>query len=203
MIASDLIKKYTIISDQVEPGELSVVLSQLESILVAGGVGSIVEFGCYIGSTSLFIQRILSQYNSSNTYHVFDSFEGLPEKAVQDYSAAGEQFRRGELLATKKQFVTNFRKAGLSLPVVHKAWFSQLGSADVPDDIIFAFLDGDYYDSIMDSLRLITPKLAPNAVIVVDDYANEALPGAARAVDEWLMTHQRRIKVQSSLAVLY
>ena len=109
----------------------------------------------------------------------------------------------GELAATRKGFLQQFKKAGLRPPVVHKGWFAELMPHDVPEDIMFAFLDGDYYQSIMDSLRLVTPKLTPDAVLVVDDYANEALPGAARAVDAWLQAHPRfRCRVEASLAVM-
>lgn len=204
MITDTLLKTYPIISDQIEPRELRVVLTELEALLQANTPGSIVEFGCYIGSTSVFIKRLLTEYNSSNPYHVFDSFEGLPEKSFQDTSPLGEQFKVGELLATKKQFITNLKKAGMSLPVIHKGWFDELPEVEVPEGIMFAFLDGDYYKSIQASLRLIEDKLSEHAVIIVDDYSNEALPGAARAVDEWIRqngeyTHQ----VHASLAVLH
>ena len=120
-----------------------------------------------------------------------------------DVSAAGEQFVAGELAATRKGFLQQFKKAGLRPPVVHKAWFAELAPHDIPEDIMFAFLDGDYYQSIMDSLRLVTPKQTTDAVLVVDDYANEALPGAARAADAWLQTHPRfRCRVEASLAVI-
>ena len=67
---------------------------------------------------------------------------------------------------------------------------------------MFAFLDGDYYQSIRDSLQLIAPKLTSHAIIVVDDYANEALPGAARATDEWLRGRRYQLRVESSLAIV-
>ena len=35
-----------------------------------------------------------------------------------------------------------------------------------------------------------------------DDYANEALPGAAKAVDEWLHTHPAKLRVEHSLAII-
>ena len=44
--------------------------------------------------------------------------------------------------------------------------------------------------------------MSPGATIIVDDYANEALPGAARAVDEWASKHAIRVKVEASLAVM-
>lgn len=201
-VAEQLLKKYPVVSDQVEPLELRAILDELEKLMAAGTDGDVVEFGCYVGTTSLFIQRILTRYNSNKAFHVFDSFSGLPPKTAPDLSPAGEQFKTGELLATKQQFIANFKKAGLPLPVIHKAWFSDLSANDVPASIGFAFLDGDYYKSVKDSFRLITPCLISQAVIIVDDYANEALPGAAKAVDEWLLGKPYRLEVRASLAIL-
>ena len=203
MITDQLLRTHPIISDQVDERELRVLLRELERLLRAGCQGSVVEFGCYVGTTSLFIRRLLDAYQYVGSFHVYDSFAGLPEKTAQDASAAGEQFVAGELAATRKGFFQQFKKAGLRPPVVHKAWFAELTPQDVPEDIMFAFLDGDYYQSIMDSLWLVTPKLTLDAVLVVDDYANEALPGAARAADAWLQAHPGfRCRVEASLAVM-
>lgn len=163
---------------------------------------SVVELGCYVGTTSLFIQRLLDVCKSPAEFHVYDSFAGLPNKAEQDLSPAGEQFKAGELAVSRKDFERQFKKAGLKLPKIHKGWFSELSNQDIPEAIGFAYLDGDYYESIADSLRLIWPKLRPGATVVVDDYANEALPGAARAVDEWLASHPAKLRVEASLAVI-
>lgn len=195
-----LLKKYPIISDQVDRAELRTVLDQLERTL--GVEGAVVELGCYIGTTSLFIRRLLDGYKDSREFHVYDSFEGLPEKASQDSSPAGEQFKAGELSVSKKQFMQEFTKAHLQLPVIHKGWFNQLKEEDIPASIVFAFLDGDYYESIKDSLRLIEGKLTPGSTIVIDDYANEALPGAARATDEWCQKKNLSLQVVHSLAII-
>lgn len=203
MKTSELLRKYPIISRQVDANELGVLLNELERVLRAGARGNVVEFGCYVGTTSLFIRRLLDAYDFAGEFHVYDSFAGLPEKTPADFSAAGEQFKASELRASRKTFVQNFKKSGLKLPVIHKGWFSDFSPDDVPGDICFAFLDGDFYESIRDSFDLITPKLAPLAVVVVDDYASEALPGAARAVDEWLSAHPGKTKrVQASLAII-
>lgn len=195
-----LVSKYALVSDQVNQTEVSIVLASLEALLATGRRGAVVEFGCYVGTTSLFIRRLLDHYRIDGPFHVYDSFAGLPDKAAQDMSVAGDQFQKGELTATKKQFLQQWYRAHLVPPVIHKAWFRDLVPIEVPDDIIFAFLDGDYYHSIRDSLDLITPKLAPGAVIIVDDYANEALPGAARAVDEWCRGREVKLSVEASLA---
>lgn len=90
----------------------------------------------------------------------------------------------------------------MQLPIIHKAWFEQLTPEDLPDEICFAFLDGDFYSSIQASLNAITPRLVKNAVIVIDDYQSEALPGARKAADEWAHKYNLSIKSEQSLAIL-
>lgn len=191
-----LLAKHSLVSDQVSPQQVRVILGELEKVLQHSVPGAVVEFGCYIGTTSLFIRRLLDERSNPNQddrrFHVYDSFEGLPEKTAADTSRAGEQFRAGELAVSKKMFLREFQKAGLKPPVIHKAWFKDLTETDVPDTIAFAFLDGDFYESIRDSLRLILPRMQKGGVIVVDDYVREALPGAARAVHEYFRPEQIR-----------
>lgn len=202
MSVHHLVSSYPLVSDQVSPLEVSIILRQLEGLLEKGVRGAVVEFGCYEGTTSLFIRRLLDAFQQEGPFHVYDSFAGLPEKSSSDMSAAGTQFQTGELFAAKKQLLRHFYRANLTPPVIHKAWFNLLAPADVPDSIMYAFLDGDYYESIRDSLRLVTPKLLPGAIIIVDDYANEALPGARCAVDEWCRGRTLKLRVEASLAII-
>jgi O-methyltransferase len=171
-----------LLSDQITSKELAVVLQYAEQAMMLPG--DMVEFGCYIGTTSVYLQPIALKYR--RTLHVYDSFEGLPEKSVQDESPAGIEFKKGELSASKKQFVRNFAKATLPLPVIHKAWFSQLTQKDIPASIAFAFLDGDYYYSISDSLNLTWPHLQTKGFVLVHDYATATLPGVKKCVDEFI-----------------
>ncbi|MCA9331397.1 class I SAM-dependent methyltransferase [Candidatus Saccharibacteria bacterium] len=198
----ELIRKHRIISDQVDVSELRVILTELQNVLNKRVKGDVVELGCYTGTTSLFIQRLLLLNKSQAKFHVYDSFQGLPEKSPQDDSPAGEQFTAGELKASKKEFVQNFRQASLPPPIIHAGWFSDLDYSDIPEQISFAFLDGDFYESIMDSFLAIQNNLAVGATIVVDDYQSESLPGAARAVRHWLKDRPHKLRVEASLAII-
>src|SRR5919199_3449467 len=111
----NLLNKYPIISDQITRSELKHILAAAEDMLWRRVDGDIVEFGCYIGTTSLFLSRLLLQTQSSKLLHVYDSFEGLPPKISIDTSPAGEQFKTGELKATKRAFIRRFKQAGLPL----------------------------------------------------------------------------------------
>jgi O-methyltransferase len=198
-----LISRYPLISEQVSRDQLHVILEELARTLQQGTDGDIVEFGCYIGTTSLFVRRLLDEVTSDKTFHVYDSFEGLPAKSAQDASRAGEQFTAGQLAVSKKSFLREFQKASLQAPIIRKGWFSDLTDGDVPERIAFAFLDGDFYESIRDSLQLVLPRLSPGATIVIDDYAREALPGAAKAVDEFLPPALKaRLSVSHNLAII-
>lgn len=184
MHTTELIANYPLISDQVNKDQVGVILKELEIVLNKKIDGAVAEFGCYIGTTSLFIRRLLDRCDPARPLHVYDSFAGLPPKTTADASLTGENFTAGALAASKKTFLREFHKAHLRPPAVHKGWFKDLTADDLPPQIAFAFLDGDFYESIRDSLRLVLPRLQPGGTIVVDDYAREALPGAAKAVHE-------------------
>lgn len=190
-----------LLSDQVSLNEIAVVRRELEAILGQNIAGDIVEFGCYIGTTSVFLARDLDR--TKRQLWLYDSFEGLPEKNEIDRSALGVDFKPGELHATRKQLERNLQRARPydTRINIKKAWFSDLSMADIPDEIALAFLDGDYYRSILDPLEIIWPHLSDGATVIVDDYQNNALPGARRAIDEWLIKHPRPLRIEDSLAI--
>lgn len=197
-----LFEGFKIISSQVDAAELAVIMREFRRVLDRNTSGDVVEFGCFEGTASLFLQRELEKRTSEKTLHLYDSFQGLPEKTKEDASQVGVQFKEGELNASKRNLETNFKKANLELPEIHRGWFYEFTDKDVPQSISFAFLDGDFYESILDSLKLVWPRLSSGAVIVVDDYTSVALPGVKKAVDAWSKDHKFSIKVENSLAIL-
>ena len=185
-------------NDQVSEQETAKILELARSVFDVPG--DYVEFGCYAGDTSLMLAEIL--VGSEKKLYLYDSFEGLPEKSSQDASDAGRDFVKGALAVSKKDVKARFLRAGLMVPVIKKAWFNELTSEDVPDKIAFAFLDGDLYESIRDSLRLVEGKMAEKAVIIVHEYANPALPGVAKAVDEWMIKSGYKMTQYQSMAIV-
>ena len=168
-------------NDQVSEKETELILEIAKKCLEVSG--DFVELGCYKGDTSLLLADILK--GTDKRLWIYDSFEGLPEKSEFDQSVLGENFKRGELGVTKREVKLRFLKAGLPVPAIKKAWFSDLTAEDLPEKIAFAFLDGDFYESIKQSLELVGPKMMEGGVLAVHDYTNPALPGVRKAVDEW------------------
>ena len=187
---------------QVSDNETAVILSELHQVLENGTSGDVVEFGCYRGDTSLLMERVLEREfpKSLSRLWVYDSFEGLPARTREDASVAGDNFRAGELLVTKREVVERFKKAGLRVPRIRKGFFENLSNSDLPEEIAFAFLDGDLYQSIKTSLELVAPRMNKNGVILVHDYNNPQLPGVARAVDEWMAGGWRAWSAQQKTA---
>ena len=206
---------------QVTARETEILLQELTKTLTHNIPGDVVEFGCYKADTSVLYQKLLESMGhggafqpenqapstSQKTLWLYDSFEGLPAKTREDNSAAGDAFQAGELLVTKREVIEKFKKMGLKLPKIKKAFFDNLDIIyDIPEKISYAFLDGDLYQSIKTSLRLVTDKMSQGGVIIVHDYNNPELPGSARAVDEWLKDHQPKVasfRVAETLAIIY
>lgn len=196
------ISKYPLISDQISRSALTVVIGELQKVIERDTPGAVTEFGCYIGTTSLFIRRLLNELDTDREFHVYDSFEGLPDKTSQDSSAAGVNFKAGELSVSKKQFLEQFKRAKLNPPVTHKTWFDQITPPDLPDKIAFAFLDGDFYSSILTSLQLVWPRLDQKGSIAVDDYRRETLPGVERAINDFFQGKQYKLRYAHNIAII-
>lgn len=196
---------HSIISDQISQAGLAVVCSQLEEVLDNNIPGAIVEFGCYAGTTSLFIRRVLDSRGQSKkrSFHAYDSFAGLPPKSAEDRNAAGVDFEAGKLSVSKKEFLHQFQRAGLQPPIAHKAWFADLSDTDIPSPIAFAFLDGDFYGSITCSLRLVWPRMSPGGSVLIDDYQRPTLPGVERAVQNFFKDKPSGVlHVEHNIAVI-
>lgn len=182
---------------------LEIILKNLFITIDNNVNGDIVEFGCYSGTTSLFIRRLLNIIDvNDRQFHVYDSFEGLPPKTIKDASVAGTEFKAGELKASKRQLIKNFKKAGLKTPIIHKSWFDELKEKDVPGSIAFAFLDGDFYYSILSSINHVWPKLNTNGRLVIDDFDKSNLPGVTRAINDFFIGTNQHIIRQDDLAII-
>ena len=204
MSYTELLNRHPITSDQIDRSGLTVVLRELESVLEQGTPGALAEFGCYSGTTSLFIRRLLDGRGESaqRPFYAYDSFTGLPAKTAPDASSAGEAFQAGQLSVSKRDFMQAFLKAGLRPPITHKGWFKDLQDEQLPSTLAFAFLDGDFYESIRDSLKLTWPRLNRGGTVVIDDYQREALPGVTAAVNDFFSGTPAGLRYEHNIAII-
>lgn len=174
----------------------------LLSVLRAGVPGDVVELGCNAGRTAVFFGMLLESERSTKELHLYDSFVGLPEPSSFD-----AHLKEGECAATVEEVRQAFDEWGVPVPALHAGWFSETLPHELPDQIAFAYLDGDFYESILTSLDAVWPRLAPGGSVVIDDYADVdlnprawgGLPGVKRACDEFFegRPHEARVLVGS------
>jgi len=165
-------------------GAFEIVLTQLAATIDDGVEGDVVEMGCWQGTTSVLIRSFLDAAGSDKVFHVYDSFAGLPAGGPNDQGVRVLESPFFE--ASVDVLVQRFRSAGLRPPVIHVGWFGEIPQSEMPERISFAFLDGDMYESMRDSLSRVLPVLAPGGRVVVDDWGWRVTPGVEQACREAL-----------------
>jgi O-methyltransferase len=143
--------------------------------------GDVTEFGCYVGESSKYLMKTLLENNSDKKLYVYDSFEGLPPLSKWE---EGTGWREGTLKSTEQILISNFVGNNLPPPIIHKDWFKNVPEDKLPQKISFAFLDGDFYDSIYDSLNKIFDRVSDGGYICFHDYQRPDLPGVRAAIED-------------------
>lgn len=145
--------------------------------------GDVVELGCNVGTTTLYLRRFLEEINSKKEIHVFDSFEGLPEKSIDDMDTT---YSKGSCKIPKDHFEYYFNLNKLKLPIINVGWFAEIPDDKYPEKICFAFFDGDFYSSIIDSFNKVYSKMVPGGIVLIHDYEYSPLPGVKKACEDFL-----------------
>jgi len=144
--------------------------------------GDVVELGCYVGESSKYLQKTLLEAKANKKLYVYDSFEGLPPLSKYEEHTG---WTEGGLATTENALRANFEKNNLPLPTITKGWFKDIKPEQLPEKICFAFLDGDFYDSIYDSLNKVYDRVVEKGYIFIHDYDRKDLPGVAAAVNDF------------------
>tara|TARA_Y100000310_G_C20422719_1_gene687446 strand:+ start:55 stop:711 length:657 start_codon:yes stop_codon:yes gene_type:complete len=175
-----------IISPMMGRNQIIGVLDHLHQVLQKDIPGDIVELGCNVGTTSIFIRKLLDEYGSDKKFHVYDSWQGLPEKHEKDKNEVERQFSKGMCKTNKDTFIQNFKTRNLEVPEIHSGWFKAVSDDNYPEKICFAFYDGDFYTSTIDSLEKTFHKIERGGIIIIDDCGWNVLPGVERACVDFL-----------------
>lgn len=136
--------------------------------------GDLVETGVWRGGCCIFMRGYLEAYGMTDRrIWACDSFEGLPRSSHPEDAGLDMSADKMPILAvTLDEVQENFRRYDLldDRVVFVKGWFKDtLKSIDV-DQIALLRLDGDLYESTMDSLEALYDKVSPGGVIIIDDY---------------------------------
>lgn len=154
--------------------------------------GAVCEFGIAQGATSALLAHEIS--HTQKELWLFDSFEGLPKPTskdilIDDIFGLGSIDRYEGSMASPIEMV-QARLADIEFPterahLVPGFVEQTLKSADLPDKVCFAYVDLDFYEPILTTLKWLRQSAVVGATVVVDDYGFFS-SGAQTAVDEFM-----------------
>ncbi|MGI8908931.1 MAG: TylF/MycF family methyltransferase [Candidatus Sumerlaeaceae bacterium] len=163
----------------------------IQSVVRENIAGDVIETGVWRGGATIFMRAALEAYGDrEKTVWVADSFEGLPPPDASYPADAGDShFTYSPLAVSVEQVKENFRRYKLLDQRVRflTGWFKDtLPSAPI-ERLSVLRLDGDMYQSTMDAISALYPKLSVGGYCIVDDYLWHK--PCAQAVEDYCRTH--------------
>lgn len=139
--------------------------------------GNFWECGVYRGGTAALLAEILRDSGTDKKLYLFDTFEGMP---ATDPDV--DWHKEGDFCDTSLESVAASIDAA-DRCVFKKGFIPKTFGGLEDARISFAHIDVDIYQSIVDCLDFIWPRLSAGGFVVFDDYGFRTCPGARAAVD--------------------
>jgi len=154
--------------------------------------GDLIETGVWRGGSVIFMRAILKAFNvTDRIVWAADSFEGLPEPEPDKYQEdKGDVFYTFDELRISLDVVkSNFRKYDLLDDQVKflKGWFKNTLPTAPIEKLAVLRLDGDMYESTMDGIVNLYPKLSVGGFLIVDDWGS--VKGCQAAINDYRKKH--------------
>jgi hypothetical protein len=164
----------------------------VEDVLDRKVPGDFIETGVWRGGACILMRGVLkSRGVTDRTVWAADSFAGLPPPNAERYPQdAGYQFHEFEELAIPlEQVQENFRRYGLLDDQVRflQGWFRDTLPTAPVQRLAILRLDGDLYESTMDALTHLYPRLERGGYAIIDDYGD--VKACKEATDEYRAAH--------------
>lgn len=163
----------------------------IEEIVKKNIPGDFIETGVWRGGACIFVKSLFEIHNQPRSVWVADSFAGLPKPDEELYpeDAGDDLYAIEQLRVSEDQVRQNFERFGLLDDSVKflKGWFKDTLPNAAIDQLAIARLDGDMYESTMDALKHLYPKLSKGGFLIVDDYG--VIPACKKAVHDYRHQH--------------
>ena len=157
--------------------------------------GDLVEAGVWRGGAAIFMRAVLAAHGlSDRSVWLADSFQGLPAPNAEMYPGdEGLDFTQfPELAVGVEQVKANFARYGLLDEQVRflVGWFKDTLPVAPIEKVAVARLDGDLYESTIDAIAALYPKLSVGGYLIVDDYDDPGFSSACKqAIDDYRAAH--------------
>ncbi len=170
----------------------------VEQVLQDQIPGDLIETGVWRGGATIFMRAVLKAHgDTTRRVWVADSFEGLPKPDATQYVAdAGDTHHLSVgLRVGVEQVKHNFRRYGLLDERVRflVGWFKDTLPTAPIETLSVLRLDGDMYESTIQAIESLYPKLSVGGFCIVDDYGQ--IEGCKRAIHDY----RRRIGVTDEM----
>ncbi len=157
------------------------------SVIRNGVPGDLIETGVWRGGSSIFMRAILKAYgDTSRKVWLADSFRGLPppDPARYPVDEGDTLWKYSELAIPMEQVKANFSRYGLLDDQVAflPGWFRDTLPTAPIERLAVLRLDGDLYESTMEALVALYPKVSAGGFVIVDDYG---LPTCRAAIEDF------------------
>lgn len=164
----------------------------IESVLADGIPGDVLEAGVWRGGMSIFMRGVLAAHGvEDRTVWLADSFRGLPapDKAAFPADRGLDLSGFPILRVSQEEVRRNFARYGLLDERVRflEGWFADTLPAAPVERLAVLRLDGDLYESTIQALEPLYPKLAPGGYCIIDDYG--VIEPCRRAVADYRAAH--------------
>jgi O-methyltransferase len=163
----------------------------VERTLRENVAGDYIETGVWRGGACIYVRAILKARGvTDRKVYLADSFCGLPKPSGRFRQDRRDRlFKFSELAISKREVSENFEAYGLldEQVVFLEGWFRDTLPTLATERFALIRLDGDMYESTMDALTHLYPRLSPGGFAIIDDYG--ALKNCRRAVHDYLDAH--------------
>jgi len=161
----------------------------MEQVLLNEVPGDFIETGVWRGGSCIFMRAVLAAYQVKDRFvYVADSFRGLPKPdPVAFKEDANDQHWKQDFLSVSKESVeNNFKRYALldDKVIFLEGWFKDTLPHIPSKKFAVIRLDGDMYESTIQAMTSLYPKLSSGGYCIIDDYH---LDGCKKAVDHYRM----------------
>lgn len=180
------------------PERVAALCLAVENVTLNQIPGDFVECGVWKGGSSMAAALTFMRLGGAlPDLYLYDTFEGMPEPGIHDLDATtgisaktllqqAPQQTDGVLAYSSLDEVrANMASTQYPAQKIHliRGKVEETIPSQIPEQIALLRLDTDWYESTKHELIHLFPRLAPNGILIIDDYG--AWEGARKAVDEY------------------
>lgn len=154
---------------------------------VADIKGDVLEVGVWRGGTGLVLSSAAGKWKPQATVHLCDTFSGVVKAGNKD-----SRYQGGEHADTSAEHVQSLlRDMKLKNYEIHQGIFPENASETLSQkQIALCHIDVDVYQSALDIVNWVKPRMDAGAIIVFDDYGFHHCDGITRLVNELKQTQE-------------